>query len=329
VRGGGPRAPRHRPRPPGGLPLPDRHLKPAAARLAVAASAEFPDLRADWPLLRQALAERGIEASTQVWTDPAVRWREFDLVLANGAWDNIHRPDEFLAWVAAVAEVTTVANSPEVLRWNLDKRYLGALFDAGVPTVPTAWLTPGPDHEPDLHELPDLSLPEGEFVVKPTVSGGGFETARYRTGDAQSAGDARAHIRRLLNAGRSVMIQPYEAAVDTEGEAGLIFLGGHYSHAIGKEALLQVGAGPQPHLHRDELISALTPSGPQLEAAQIALAAAEQLVGPTTYARVDLVNLDDGTPAVLELELLDPALFFEIQPAAAVRFAEVLRARIT
>ncbi|MGA2303303.1 MAG: hypothetical protein ABSH29_03795 [Acidimicrobiales bacterium] len=38
-----------------------------------------------------------------------------------------------------------------------------------------------------------------------------------------------------------------------------------------------------------------------------------------------LRRLDDGTPAVLELELLDPAFFFETHPAAAARFARVLR----
>jgi hypothetical protein len=297
-----------------------------AARLAVAVSADFPDLRDDWPLLRHALGQLGVEATTRVWTDPAVRWDEFDLVLANGAWDNIHRPDEFVAWVERVAEVTALANSPAVLRWNLDKRYLAALSDAGVPTVPTAWLSPGPDREPDLHELPGLSLPPGEFVVKPTVSGGGFETARYRTGDGQNASEARAHIRRLLNAGRTVMIQPYQASVDMQGEAGLIFLGGRYSHAIAKGALLEVDAGPQTHLSQHEQIGPLAPSAPQLETAQRALATAEDLLGPTTYARVDLVHLDDGTPAVLELELLDPALFFETAPAAAVtRFAQVLR----
>ena len=80
-----------------------------------------------------------------MWTDPEVRWHDFDLVLANGAWDNIHRPDEFLAWIAAVAEVAPMANSPAVLRWNLDKRYLAALSEAGVATVPTTWLSPDLD----------------------------------------------------------------------------------------------------------------------------------------------------------------------------------------
>jgi O-ureido-D-serine cyclo-ligase len=290
-------------------------------------------MRPDWPLLRQALADTGVAASTRVWTDPDVPWHEFDLVVANGAWDNIHRPAEFLAWVATVAETTPMVNSPDVLRWNLDKRYLAALSDAGVATVPTTWLTPDPaldPREPGEPGEPGLGLPPGtsEFVVKPTISGGGFETARYRAGDAQAAQAAqaaRAHIQRLLDAGRTVMIQPYQAAVDAQGEAGLIFLGGRYSHAIGKGPLLRVAAGPQSRLWEHEEIGALTPTEAQLESAHLALAAAEHLVGPTTYARVDLVSTADGTPAVLELELLDPALFFETLPSAATRFAQVLR----
>jgi hypothetical protein len=306
----------------------------------VAVSADFPDLRPDWPLVRQALADAGIAASTRVWTDLDARWDDVDLVLANGAWDNIHRPEEFLGWVARVADVTLLANSPDVLRWNLDKRYLAALAEAGVPTVPTTWLSPGPDPlseletetetETETENAAAIPLPVGadEFVVKPTISGGGFETARYRSGDRHARRAGRLHVRRLQSAGRTAMIQPYQATVDTHGEAGLIFLGGRYSHAIAKGPLLVAGAGPQSHLYEQEQIGALTASATQLETAHLALAAAEQLVGPTTYARVDLVSLHDGSPAVLELELLDPALFFETHPAAATRFAQVLRAMI-
>ncbi len=63
-----------------------------ADSIAVATSAEFPDLLDDWPLLREELAKCGVTATTQVWTDPDVRWNDFDLVVANGAWDNIHHP---------------------------------------------------------------------------------------------------------------------------------------------------------------------------------------------------------------------------------------------
>jgi hypothetical protein len=77
---------------------------------------------------------------------------------------------------------------------------------------------------------------------------------------------------------------------------------------------------------------AITPTDPgrrRLAVATHALEVAERLLGPTTYARVDLVTVADGTDAVLELELLDPALFFEHHAPGADRFAEVLATAIT
>jgi glutathione synthase/RimK-type ligase-like ATP-grasp enzyme len=291
-------------------------MTPGPPRLAVAVCARAPDLRQDWPLLRQAITARGIDVSTQVWTDPGVDWSAFDLVLANGAWDNIHQPAAFLDWVDATALVAPVVNSPATLRWNLDKHYLAALAAAGVATVPTVWLDAA---EPAGAEV--AALPEGDLVVKPTISGGGFQTARYRPDEHARA---RAHVRELLGAGRDVMAQPYQGAVDAAGEGGLIFLGGRFSHAIRKGPLLRHDVGPRPALWEFEEIGPLEPSPAQLETAAAALGVAEQLLGGTTYARVDLVPRADGTPAVLELELLDPALFFEVRPEAADRFAEVL-----
>jgi O-ureido-D-serine cyclo-ligase len=298
-------------------------------RLAVAASARFPDLGPDWPLLRQALTTLGIAASTEVWTDPAVRWDAFDLVVANGAWDNIHQPAEFLEWAEHTARLAPMVNSPATLRWNLDKHYLAVLAAAGVTTVPTTWLSataPGetgarPRPRAEAEAEAEVPLPPGELVVKPTISGGGFQTARYRAG---VRADAWAHVHHLLDAGRDVMVQPYQAAVDSDGEGDLIFLGGQFSHAIRKGPVLRPDAGPRPHLWDLHEITALDPTPAQLQCARTALSAAEQLLGPTTYARVDLVPLADGTPALLELEILDPALFLEYQPAAADRFAAVL-----
>jgi hypothetical protein len=281
-------------------------------RLAIAASAEFPDLLDDWPLLQAALAERHIDATTAVWTDGEVDWGAYDLVVANGAWDNIHHPDEFLAWAERVAALTTLVNPPAVLRWNLDKHYLAALADHGVPTVPTTFVAPGDPLRP---------FPDGHLVIKPTISGGGYETARY---GPDSRADARDHLRRLGAAGRTAMVQPYQDSVDHLGETALIYLAGCFSHAVGKGALLQPDAGVQSHLYELQRITVAQPTTDQRHAAETALAVAEQLVGPTTYARVDLVALPDGTPAVLELELLDPALFLECSPAAPARFAGVL-----
>jgi hypothetical protein len=285
-------------------------------QLAVATSAAYPELRPDWPLLRHALATHNIEATTAVWTDPEVDWTHYDLVLANGAWDNIHHPQEFQQWADRVAALTQLENAPAILRWNVDKRYLSVLAEHGVTTLPTTWVDPAD---------PVVDLPDGEFVIKPTISGGGFESARY---GSQEHAAAHIHLVRLAALGRTAMVQPYAAKVDELGELGLIFLGSEFSHAIRKRALLQSGAGVQVDLYQQEIIIAATPKRQQLEAARSALQIAESLLGPTTYARVDLIPLSDGTPAVLELELLDPALFFETNERATNRFAQVLRQRL-
>ncbi len=224
----------------------------AIRRLAVAASARYPDLREDWPLLRQALGDLGITANTAVWSDPDVAWEEYDLVVAIGAWDNIHRPEEYLAWVDRCAAQVRIVNSPATLRWNLDKRYLGELSDHGVATVRTRWLTKG-----DPFTRSDLA---GEIVVKPTISGGGFQSARYRADEYPAA---LSHIEALRQRGRDVMVQPYVASVDRLGEVDLIFLGGEFSHAIAKSPLLHHDVGPKDGLFELAKIAPITPTGEQ------------------------------------------------------------------
>ena len=111
------------------------------------------------------------------------------------------------------------------------------------------------------------------------------------------------------------MVQPYQEAVNTEGEVGLIFLGGAFSHAIHKGPMTHRGAGTLDSLIDNQVVTPVSPSAAQLELGRVALGAAEALFGPTTYARVDTVTGAGGAPALLELELLDPMLFFVTDPA--------------
>jgi glutathione synthase/RimK-type ligase-like ATP-grasp enzyme len=304
--GGAGGRPRQRPRP----------------RLAAAACAQFPDLFDDWPLVRSALARAGVDATTAVWNDPGVDWTAFDLVLASGAWDNIHHVDAFLGWVDGVAASgVPVRNSPATLRWNIDKHYLRDLERAGVATVPTLWVEPGAADS----EVAALALPEGEVVVKPSVSGGGYRTARY---EAHEHPAARAHIAELVAAGRTAMVQPYEPRVDLEGETALVFVGGRFTHALHKEPMIRRGVGPLDNLIDNQMVSATTATAAQRDLADRALAAAEDLLGPTSYARVDMVETVDRGPALLELELLDPVLFLAQHPQGA-RAAEALATELT
>jgi glutathione synthase/RimK-type ligase-like ATP-grasp enzyme len=228
-------------------------------------------------------------------------------VVVRDTWDYVDRLEEFLAWADAVPRL---ANPAAVLRWNTDKRYLRALRTAAVPVVPTTWVEPGEPFAP----------PAGEHVVKPVVSAGARDTARYAAGE-----DSSPHVQRLLDAGRAVMVQPYLTAVDDEGETSVLFLDGAFSHGARKAPVLAPGAG-----HPDDVaIEPRLPSQAQRDVAQSALTAAGSLLGlsgPLLYARVDLLPSSAG-PVLVELELTEPSLFLSTDPLAAGRLADAVLRR--
>ncbi len=120
------------------------------------------------------------------------------------------------------------------------------------------------------------------------------------------------------------MVQPYEARVDSEGETALIYIGGDFSHAVHKDPMIRRGVGPTDSLIENQVITGATATAPQRRVAEAALARAEQALGRPTYARVDLVETSTAEPALLELELLDPVLFFTSHPEGAHRLAREL-----
>ena len=250
------------------------------------------------------------------WDDPSVEWGAYAVVVVRSTWDYPLRRDEFLAWADAVAAVTHIANPPDVLRWNTDKRYLRELEAAGTPVVPTTWIEPG-----DAVALPE----HGAFVVKPAVSAGARDTARHETADAA----AREHVDGLIAVGRTVMIQPYLAAIDDVGETALVFAAGEYSHSIRKAAILGADVEFVDGLYAEERISACEPSRDERNVAEQVL---DRVLGGRhrlLYARVDVVPAEDGRPMLLELEVTEPSLFLDHAAGSAERFATAIMGRLT
>ncbi len=263
-------------------------------RIAWTTGAGFAASDADLPILTDAATRAGLTSEVVVWDDPDVDWESFDLVVVRSCWDYVPRREEFLAWADAVPRL---ANPASVLRWNTDKVYLRELETAGVAVVPTAW---------SVERREDL--PSGsEWVVKPTISAGSADTARWSDPD-----EALAHGRTLLAAGRPTMTQPYVAAVDSEGETGLLLFGGRYSHAFRKGALLTTGDDPRELPELKEDIRAREPSAEQIAFAERTVSVAADLLSTDLlYARVDVVTDADGTLRLMELELTEPSFFLD------------------
>ncbi|HEV8240519.1 MAG TPA: hypothetical protein VGS57_14210 [Thermoanaerobaculia bacterium] len=291
-------------------------------RVALVTAERARGLDEDMPLLLAALRARGLEAEEVVWDDAAAEWSAFDLVVVRSTWDYFARREEFLAWAERVAAVSRLHNPVSVLRWNSDKRYLRDLERAEVPIVPTTFVEPG-DAAPELPHDDGLDV-----IVKPAISAGSNDTARYRTGERDSA---LAHIARLQAAGRVAMVQPYQRCVDEHGETALLYFDGRFSHAVRKGAIFAAGPQMVGGLFAREEIQPREPSAAEREVGDAALrAAAAQLpaeTAPLLYARVDLVPLTDGSPGVLELELCEPSVFVAHAEGSADRLAAAIARR--
>lgn len=288
-------------------------------RTAIATCAQLPEG------LQEADLAAALQATWEVWDDPAAPWEDYDVVLVRSVWDADLRRDEFVAWAHRVAEGRCLLNPAAVLEWNTDKHYLAELPDAGIPAVPTTFLPPGRPLREDV--MTGLGEP-AEFVVKPAQSAGARDTARFTTAGLD---DAVALTARIHEAGKVVMVQPYLDAVDVHGETALLYFGGAYSHAIRKGPILEVGAEPITGFDAaDPPISVREASPAERRLGDRVIAwLTRRFGGPLAYARVDLVPGPDGAPVVMELELTEPQLFLPYADGAAERLARAVRALAT
>lgn len=256
------------------------------------------------------LAER-LGATWTIWNDPSVDWNAFDLVVVRSLWDYKDDRKAFVAWAHSVPRLV---NPAPVLDWNTDKRYMADVAAAGLPVVRTRFLAPD-------EQLPS-ELPQ-EFVVKPTVSAGAKDTGRFRSAtDLAAARELLAHIHA---SGRTAMLQPFLASVDVRGERALLYAGGEFSHAVSKGAILSPGEVAAMAIDEDPEMAPAEPTAEERGLADRAVAWLTERFGRLAYARIDLLEGEDGAPVILELELTEPSLFLEHDPGAVDRFAAVFR----
>lgn len=284
-------------------------------RVALVTAAQAVGLDQDERLLIGALRERRVTAQPVVWDDPSADWSSWDLAVLRSSWDYPRRRDEFLAWAGRVDRDSRLRNPLSVIAWNSDKRYLLRLAAAGVPTVPSWFFGPA-DH---------VDLPRGDIVVKPAVSAGAQDTARYGPRERDLA---HAHADRLRARGRDVLVQPYLAQVDERGETAMVYLANEFSHAIRKGPILRDAVETVGGLFAREDIAARTPSGVEHAVAERALDALPFDRADLLYARVDLLHATDGQPLVLEVELVEPSLFLRYCDSAPARFAGAIAAHL-
>ncbi len=272
--------------------------------VALVTCRELPEPDPDAAPIGRALEAAGLSWTMLPWDDERADPGGATVSVFRSCWNYPEHADAFDAWVRDARDRTRLLNPADVVLWNLHKRYLLDLEAAGVPTTPTEVVARGA-----RTGLGDVLRDRGwsDVVIKPAISAASWRTMRVGPDD-RAAGEAWFAD---LVADGDTLVQPYLASVEHHGERALVWIGGELSHAVRKT----------PRWHgEDELVSteAMPISDAEGDVARAAVAVARRR-GDLVYARIDMAPDPAGQPVVMELELVEPSLFFPQGSADALR----------
>lgn len=286
-------------------------------RIAFATSRKYPYLTAEDLLAVKHLEAAGIKVEALIWDQMDEDFERFQAIVVRSCWDYHLKAAEFSNWTRRVeSSKVSLLNSPETIRWNMNKSYLRELEAQGVEIPRTVWIEKGGPRE--LSALLETHAFR-EAVVKPVVSLSAYNTWKIT---AETAA-ARQTVFDEALAGGEMMLQEYVPGITTGGELSFIFFQDEFAYAVRKfpapgDFRVQSEYGA---LHRY-----FEPSVRMIRDAKRILALAKQPT--TTYARVDVLEEGDRL-LLMELELIDPSLYLEQWTEAPKRFADSIRATLS
>jgi hypothetical protein len=252
------------------------------------------------------------------WRCASVNWSDYEAVIIRSPWDYQDDMESFLKVLADIEKSTArLENSLNVVEWNINKSYLKSLAADQVTIVPTLW--------PEVFDTNNMAeyfshFSTQQIVLKPRVSANADNTFWLTKDNYQ---DKLVELSQAF-ANRELMVQPFMANICQEGEFSLFYFNGEYSHTILKTPAQ--GDFRVQEEHGGGLLT-VTPEPSLLVASNNTMQAISKLHGELLYARVDFVRYQD-TFALMEAELIEPSLYFNMDEASPQRFANAFDARM-
>lgn len=279
-------------------------------RIALATAAHLPQLSEDDNILYIELLRRGFDVDPVVW-DSGANWSVYNTVVIRSVWDYHRKHPQFLAWLDELDRIgARVYNSTPLARWNSDKHYMLDLEKRGVRITPTRVLDRGGERS-----LAGVIEGTGwnSVVVKPAIASTGFETWQF---EVPVTPDHEARFAKQVSE-MDVLVQQFVAGI-RNGERSFVFIDGEFTHCVLKKS---AGDDFRIHIEWGGTVECIDPSAAQVAWATSVLAAVQH---PWLYGRVDAVLNNAGEPVLMELEMLEPELFFAYDSDALDRFIEAI-----
>ena len=289
--------------------------------------AQYPQGTADDQLVLAPLRRRGFEATFSIWNDSSVTWNDGSIVVLRSPWDYWELKGQFLNWLAGLhAQHVRLYNPFDTMKWNFDKLYLADIEKKGHLITPTRFHTfSGAEELTHRLSVAWQALREQfpwiqKMIVKPRVSANAWKTYVVRASDLAGGALSGTLSEQFKNyaLGENLLIQPFLEDVLSQGEWSLFYFWGEWSHTCLKTPAVNDFRVQEEH--GGLIRSQVAPENVKAAADAIARDFAKDLL----YARVDIV-IDQGRPLLMELELIEPSLYFRMSPdQAPENFARAL-----
>ncbi|PCI93532.1 MAG: hypothetical protein COB15_16280 [Flavobacteriales bacterium] len=262
-------------------------------------------------LISKELEAKGLKVFRINWDNPDFDWSSTKYVLFRAIWDYFDRFPEFSKWLDSVSQQTKLINPAEQIVWNMDKHYLNDLEDAGINIVKTNFIEIG-----DTRTLKQAIVDSGweHVILKPAVSGGARHTYKIKPGESNQ----HETIFAALIAKEAMLIQPFLHNIMKKGEVSFMVFGGKYSHAVLKKAKagdfrVQDDHGGTVHPYKA--------SPEEIKFVQNVMAKCKTM---PVYGRVDVTWDNDDNLALVELEIIEPELWFRKSESSSKMLAEAV-----
>ena len=263
-------------------------------------------------LLLKAFDKQNLKSTKKDWNDPSFDWESTKTAIFRSTWDYFDQFPIFENWLDQVHKKCKLINSFGQIKWNLNKRYLQDL---------ESWKIPIPESV-FVQQNSNLILKKianeknwNHIVIKPTISGAARLTYQL---EGHEIDDFQLKWIDLTNQ-EEFIVQEFQKNVVKTGEIAIILFGGKYSHAVLKKAK------KGDFRVQDDFGGTVEKINPSKDLIALAEKTIQKLKPIPFYSRVDLILNNENSPVIMELELIEPELWFRLNVDAAKKLGLLVK----
>jgi len=262
-------------------------------------------------LIVQPLSKLGWECEFIPWDSISINWDDFDAVIIRSTWDYQQKEKLFFKTLQSIeASTATLYNSLDTVKWNINKRYLLELEKENISIIPTRLYD---SFDFDIINQLFSFFNENKLIIKPCVSANADDTFIL---EQNKMGSLKPVLENTFSQ-KDFLVQPFIKNIRIEGEYSLIYFGNRLSHVLlktpknGDFRVQEEHGGILKAINKPE--SSLIDFG-------------NKVMGTIPYqclfSRVDVVR-GSNNYLLMEVELIEPSLYFNMDLKSPQMFAEI------